>query len=147
MFPSIANFLIKFDLLNKNLILQLDSLTKYKEATAGSGGPEIVIDQSSLKDTSDLDHGDLAPLSMNGSSANGRQNLLLSCSSSSSSSSATSPARLTPEVNKKGKQVSSPPTPLYLSLSVSLSSQEVWENLALQQYVEKHSSLFTSFFD
>lgn len=108
--------------INKIVILQLDSLTKYKEATSGSGGPEIVIDQSSLKDTSDVDHGDLAPLSMNGSSssANGRQNLLLSCSSSSSSSSATSPARLTPEVNKKGKQVS---CRRCLSLSLFI---EVW---------------------
>ncbi|KAG8242101.1 constitutive coactivator of PPAR-gamma-like protein 1 isoform X1 [Homalodisca vitripennis] len=89
---------------------ELDSLTKYKEATAClTAGPEIIIDEPALKETQELDSGetDIPPLnSMNGSSANGRQNLLLSSSSSSSSSSATSPARLTPEV-KKVKQKSS----------------------------------------
>jgi len=87
-----------------------DSLTKYKEATAALNvGPEIIIDEPTLKESQELDlcETDIPPLiSMNGSSANGRQNLLLSSSSSSSSSNATSPARLTPEV-KKVKQKSS----------------------------------------
>lgn len=88
------------------MMLQLESLTKYKEATAClTAGPEIIIDEPTLKDAQEKGETDNPQLiSMNGSSANGRQNMLLSSSSSSSSSSATSPARLAPEA-KKVKQV------------------------------------------
>lgn len=89
--------------------IQLESLSKYKEATGREGllgGPEIVIEPALKESHEDKSETDSAPLAtMNGSAANGRQNLLLSSSSSESSSSATSPARLTPEV-KKDKKVS-----------------------------------------
>lgn len=93
---------------------ELESLNKYKEATScAAAGPEIVIDEAATnKETIESENAeaDIPPLvSMNGSSVNGRHNLLISSSSSSSSSSATSPARIVPEA-KKGKQKGSKAT-------------------------------------